>query len=246
MSGRIPVGRRAVGRVHQQARVALAQLAGEGLKAFELGGEVVVAGLVRGGEVRHQPGEHEPLVLRGRGGDGARLLRVARAEPAHPGVELDVDARRTAAGRRALGQRVDEALLPGHDVRVGLQRRARVLRRKRPHHEDRPGDSVAAEVLGLGRRGDAEPACAAGDRSPRRPDGAVPVAVRLDHGAQLRVARQERAEVGAVALDRPDVDPRQRPLGGHSEASAPSTSTRVTTPTSRPSSTTGSRLWPDS
>ena len=51
------------------------------------------------------------------------------------------------------------------------------------------------------------------ERGARAPDVAVPVRVGLDDRAQSRVPREQRLQVRAVALDRAEVDPRQRPLG---------------------------------
>src|SRR5204862_776786 len=77
--------------------------------------------------------------------------------------------------------------------------------------------------------------------------GAVAVAVGLDHHAQGRAAAQLAGETRAVVADGRQVDPGLRPhrhaqLAARSPYSASRTSTRVTTPTRRPCSTTGSRL----
>src|SRR5439155_24882437 len=171
-----------------------------------------------------------------------RPVEVLRPEPPHAGVELHVHARRRPAGE--IRDREREVRLPPDHVRLGLERRARVLARQRAHHEDRRDDPVAPELGRLLGGGDRERACTAVERGLRAPDGSVAVAVGLHHRAQPGPTGQQRAQVRAVALDGAEIDVGDRPLR-HYAVSASSTSTRVTTPTSRPSpSTTGSRLWP--
>ena len=165
----------------------------------ELGVDERLVVLVGGGEVRHQP--HEAVA--GGLGDARGLLRVARAQPPHAGVELDVHARPGAE----LG---DERLPPGHDVGARRGRDRELGIRQRAHHQQRPRDPAGAQLRGLagGRH-----------RQPRRPAGvrgaggghcAVPVAVGLDDRAQPR-GRDRRGQPRAVALDRARVDPGQRP-----------------------------------
>ena len=92
--------------------------------------------------------------------DARGLVRVARAEPAHARVELDVHGP-AAASRDGL----DEALVPRDDIRAGRKRDVELVRRQRAHDEDRPLDppsrsarasSAAATASQL-----APPACAA-------------------------------------------------------------------------------------
>ena len=114
-------------------------------------------------------------------------------------------------------------------------------RRQRAHHEDRRVDAVLAQRRAPRPRWP-RPARSAppAQRRPRRLAGAVPVAVGLDHGAErLR-------QPGAVALDRAEVDGGERALDGLTPPGRRARPARVTTPTRRPSSTTGSRLCPDS
>ena len=92
--------------VQQQAVVARPQRLGPGQEAGELlarEGGVVVGGR----EVRHRPGQPQPRRRGHRGGDALRLGGVARAEPAHPAVELDVDPGRVGVG--VLRERRDES-----------------------------------------------------------------------------------------------------------------------------------------
>ena len=79
---------------------------------LELPREVVVARLVRGGEVGPDAGELPALGRRA--AQGARLVGVLRAEPPHAAVELHVHP-----GARARG--VEQLLGPDGDVGVRLQ-----------------------------------------------------------------------------------------------------------------------------
>ena len=71
---------------------------------------------------------------------------------------------------------------------------------------------AAAELLGLGRGGDRQPGRAAGERGVGAAVGAVPVAVGLDHRAELGAVAQLRLQPGAVGANRVEVDPGDRPL----------------------------------
>ena len=156
-----------------------------------------------------------PASRAGRGGAAAapsrRLGGVARAEPAHAGVELDVHARALRAGMRR--QRGARTLAPGHHV--GARAPARPSSSSAdsaPITSSGPSMPAARSSGRLVRRGHREPGRAPGLRRARRRHGAVPVAVGLDHRAQRR-GRGDARERGAVALDRGQVDPGERPHG---------------------------------
>ena len=144
---------------------AVTQSPGEVLEAPELGVEeaVVATGSSAVAKCVIAPGELESR-RGGHGiGDPQRLLRVARAEPPHAGVELHVHPRGTA-GRDQLG---DEGLVPGDDVGVGRQRDRQLLGRQRAHHEQARIDALRAQVGGLLRGGHGQPGGAAGQRRAR-------------------------------------------------------------------------------
>jgi hypothetical protein len=177
------VGRRvtqrggAVGGVHED--IVAADLFHELAERLELRGEVVVAPLVGGGEVRHQP---DGVLARG---EPQRMLAVPRAEPPHAGVKLDVDA------RGGIGHLV----APGHDVRVGFDRGAQLAARKRAHHEQAGVDAESTELGRLGRRRHRQPLRATGQR--RLPDRTRTVAIRVRLDDRTQGLRKPRA----VALD---------------------------------------------
>ena len=131
------------------------------------------------------------------------LVGVARAEPAHAGVELDVHARR--APRR--GQRGDEALAPGDDVGAGARARRRAPRRvSAPITSSGAVDRRPRAARAASRGGrDGQPRRAAGQRRARGGRGAVPVAVGLDDRAQ----RAPRAALARAAARRCARSPRR-------------------------------------
>ena len=192
--------------------MALADLA----RPLREGGELLLEErpvvLVGGGEVRHRAGEPQ---ARG-GGDGGRDARglrgVARAEPAHPRVELDVHAGPGAPARRA-----PRRSPPARRRR----RRARRARSSAPRGDSAPitssgpsmpaaRSSAASSAVATASHA-APPACAA--RAARH--RAVPVAVGLHHRAQPR-GSGGGGQAGAVALDRGQVHPGERPHGHRS------------------------------
>src|SRR5436305_13939437 len=98
--------------------------------------EMIVAELVRGREVRPDPGEL--VLLRGASAEGQDLVLVLRAQAAHATVELHVDA-----GGRAGG--VEELAGPYRDVGVRGERGAEVVAGERAHHEQPGGDPGGAQ-----------------------------------------------------------------------------------------------------
>ena len=192
----------------------------EAPERLELRREQVVAGLVGGGEMGHQ-------------------------------------ARRRSAAPRA-GAPVARSLVPSRPIPVSSftctrgAARCDLVRSRRPRRHPPPApraapSRVSAPITRTGastpcsRSSRASPAVATASQVAPPASAApatrpVPVTVRLDHRAQrLR-------QPGAVALDGAEVDLGERAIDAAHAASAPSTSTRVTTPTRRPSSTTGRRL----
>ena len=192
----------AVGRVDDERRVRLAQRPDPCGEARELLVHERVAAVVGGREVRHRAGEAHAGRACGQLGHGGRLGGVARAEAAHPGVELDVHG---AAPARRDGR--DEALVPRDDVGARRERDVELRRRQRAHDEDRDlVDARRPQRRGLVRGDDGQPARAAGERRARRRHRAVAVAVGLDDRAQRRAGRELAAQARDVALDRGDVD----------------------------------------
>ena len=198
--------RRAVGGV--QDEVAAPPLVGQrpGAEALELLGEECVAGLVGGGEVGHETGQ----ALARRRGDGVGLRGIARAEPAHAGVQLDVHARRAVAQHLA-----QPRLAPGDDVRTRGERDVELLAGQRAHDQHARLDARLAQLRGLVRARDGQPRRAAVERRPRHRDGAVAVPVGLDHRAQRGAAAQLAGQPLAVVPDGGQVDPGLSPLHGH-------------------------------
>ncbi len=70
---------------------------------------------------------------------------------------------------------------------------------------------TTADLRGLGSGGDCQPAGAPGQRSGGAGVGAVAIAVRLDHRAQLGSRAQRDLQPGAVGLHRAEIDPGKRP-----------------------------------
>ena len=192
--------------------------------------------LVGGGEVGHHPGQLDPLVRGRLVHDRARLPRVLRAEPAHSGVELDVHPRPRAASARR--NSMSQTATSASTARVRARPVSAPITRIRPPI---PASRSSAASAAVATASQSAPPAAPRARTHR----AVPVAVGLHHRAQLR-RRRPRAQAprscASIAASRMRASARSGIR--LSETSAPSTSTRVTTPTSRPCSTTGRRLCP--
>ena len=137
--------------------------------------------------MRHRADELDRRLAAAASRHARRLLAVARAQAPHPGVELDVHA--PASARR---HRVDERLAPRDDVGARGQRGVELLGAQRAEDEQRPVDAVRAQLRGLVRGGHREPGGAAGQRRAGGGQRPVPVAVGLDHRAQLGAARSSR------------------------------------------------------
>ena len=195
----------AVGRVHEHPGMALLDLADPFAEAPQL-----------------LAGRRKPRRASRRVKHGARLARVARAQPAHAGVELYVHPylirsggawpRRLALGG-VLGEARHEARTPGHDVGAGVERRPDLLAAERPHHQDRPPEAGPTQLGSLVGGGHGQPRGAAGQGGPGAGDRAVAVAVGLDHGAQGRGLIQLAAQPSTVALDGRKVYSGQRARG---------------------------------
>ncbi len=155
--------------------------------------------VVGGGEMGHRP--CQPFA-RG-GGDPRCLFGIARAEPAHPGVQLDVDA---SVPRQAR----DEVLAPGDHVGVRLERDRELVAGERAHDQQPAFEPRGAELRGLAGGRHRQPGRTAAPCGPGSLDRTVAVAVRLHHRAQ----RRQRGQPCAVALDRTGVDARLRPQHG--------------------------------
>ena len=137
---------------------------------------------VGGREVRHQPDD-----VRG------RLRQLGEPPASHPGVELEMDG----DVRRDLAVAGDGQLEPR------LARRGDLV--GRPHDEDPRLGQRAPQLEPLVDRGDTEHGRAGLERRAPDVDRAVPVAVRLDDGPELRTV--ERLEQPAsVVPDRAEVD----------------------------------------
>ena len=169
--------------------------------------------VVGGREVGHQRPRAAARAPRRRRRPASASRGVARAEPPHAGVELDVHAacrpRRSAASaatnasRQATtsaSRRERDRQLLGATARPGPAAARR-----------RPPPRSAAASLGGRHRQPARPAALRGARGGDRP---VPVAVGLDDRAQ-RAPAPRRGQPRAVALDRAHVDPGQRPTAQH-------------------------------
>ena len=88
--------------------------------------------------MRHRAHELDARLGGGRLRHARRLVRVARAQPPHAGVELDVHAPAAARGHRG-----DERLAPGDDVGARGQRDVELLGAQRAEDEQRPVDAGA-------------------------------------------------------------------------------------------------------
>ncbi len=200
-----------------------------GRKAASCSAEEVVAQLVGGGEVGPDAGQLEPLVVAAGAGQLDQRVRVALPEPAHAAVELDVDPGHPAEIGRHPRAELPEALAPDRDLGVRCEGDAELVLGEGAHHQDRRVGEVQPELLGLGRGGDREPGGPAAQRRGGAGRGAVAVAVRLDHGAELGPLPDPLLEGPAVSLDGPGVDDRERAARSVSamlRAPAPPGSTR--------------------
>jgi hypothetical protein len=129
---------------------------------------------------------HQPRQAKaGRRVDGLghrrRLRGVARAQPAQARIELDVHAHRSGGPP---GELSHEGGTPRDHVRACRQGDRQLLRRDRAQDQQRPVDAPRAQAERLVGGGHSEPLGAAPLCRERRRNGAVPVAVGLDHGAQ--------------------------------------------------------------
>jgi hypothetical protein len=102
--------------------------------------------------------------------------------------------------RRGLG----DLVAPGHDVGIGLDRRAELIARESTHDEQRRLDAELAQIHRLGRCRHGEPLGTAPKRCLCNGTRTVAIRVGLHHRAQrLR-------KPSAIALDSPQIHPRNR------------------------------------
>jgi len=122
-----------------------------------------------------------------------------------------VDPNRPSLGATARANQLAEAITPDRHFRSRRESGIQVVGGERAHGEKRHLGEAAADLSRLrpGRHGQARRAARQG--GVRAGVGAMAVTVCLDHGAQLRALGELRAQPGAVALDRADVDSGKRP-----------------------------------
>ena len=174
--------------------------AGRG-ESFELPGDRRMRRLLRHRQVAPQPLEAEPRV--DRGADELHEPLGTVADPAHPGVDLHVDAHRPAHARRGLGQ--------GGASRVGVEARGQPCRqgvllgpgRKLAENQRRGVEARLAEAQALLDQRHSQPGGAglqggAGDRHV-----AVAVAIGLHDPHELRPGRLQGPH---VVTDRVEID----------------------------------------
>ena len=133
--------------------------------------------------------------------------RVARAEPAHAGVELDVHARRRP--RAAASQASATSLAPRRRCRrpARAPRSSSARSLQRAHDQDGRSRSPASRSSSASPIvGDRQPGRARTPARRERSHRAVAVAVSLDDRAQLQRPPQLGAQARAVARDRIRID----------------------------------------
>jgi len=138
---------------------------------------------IRRREMAHQPDDVD-----------RRRQQLGQAPAAHPRVELEVDA-----------DALRDRLVEHREVEVCLARLGDVPVGARPEDEDAHARELAPERQRLGHGRDAERERAFTERRACDVDGAVPVAVGLDHGPQLR-ASEDAPQPTDVAPHRAEVD----------------------------------------
>jgi hypothetical protein len=159
------------------------------------------AGVVgRRGEVRHQP--FQLRVRRRRQSRHDLRRRGARAQAAHPGIDLEVVAHRLS-GRR--GQPVQIAHLRErmHRRREIVLDQRRLFKRQKPAHHQNPRRSHAgrAQRRAFIHRAHRQPARAFADQHARDLDGAVAVSIGLHHAQNFHARPNHRADVAIIARD---------------------------------------------
>ena len=124
--------RSAVGSVPEQPWVRRDYFVGPARELVKLLSEEVVSQLVGCCEVRHQADQLNLRVGAGLFGQARRQRTVARAEPAHPGVQLYVYA--TTAERGNAGQ---ELFAPDDNICLRAESGFQLGRSQRAHQQDR-------------------------------------------------------------------------------------------------------------
>ena len=127
---------------------------------------MVVAGLVRRREVRHQAGQLEPLRALDGARDRARVIGVLRAQPAHAGVELHVHVGPHVLGARDLLEQRDERSSQATTSAAARARPRASSRVSAPITRIRARMPCLAELLRLGGGRHGQPVGAA-RRAPR-------------------------------------------------------------------------------
>ena len=174
--------------------------------------EAVVRALVGGREMRHQASQLRPPVARSPPAQrrASRSIRIARPEPAHPGVQLDVH-RPPPAARDGVARNCSLQTTTSASAASAC---ASSVRRQRAHHEHpHLAQAGLAQLARLARRRHRQPARAA-RRAPRA--RSAPRRARSRRPSRPRTARavaQLGAQARAVALDRRQVHARLRALG---------------------------------
>ena len=200
--------------------------------------------LVGGGEVGHRAGEPQRRQRAASVATRERLGRVARCRAA-PSRSPASRARRVAPSAAAreprAARRTPRARRPRRRGRP--PRRASSSSRQRAHHQQRRVDAARAQLCASAAVATASQLAPPRQRGARGRHRAVPVAVGLDDRAQPRGAGRRGQRARSCARSRRG---RRGRAPGRTlirrGVSASSTSTRVTTPTSRPCSITGRRL----
>src|SRR5438034_660289 len=134
-------------------------------------------------QVAHQPDDVD-----------RRPGKLGQPPTAHARVELEVNA-------NALGDRHVE----DGEVEVGVPRLRHIALGARPEDEDPHARELAPQRERLGHRCDAERERTLAEHRARDVDRAVAVAVRLDHGPELRPT-EDAPQPTSVASKRPEVD----------------------------------------
>ena len=134
---------------------------------------------------QRRPGLQDPV------GDGQRRIEVARAEPAHPGVELDVhpDGRRGGPPQAATNSGVQATTSAPAARAIGSSSALSA-----PITSTGASIPARSQLGGLERGGHRQARGAGGQRRPRDRHRAVAGRVGLDHRAQLGAAGQPRAQ----------------------------------------------------
>ena len=184
------------------------------VEQFDLSSGVRVGRFVGHRQMGAHPGQSDS----GRLSDGrgkSQGVVGGSTDPAHAGVDLQVDGVVAAAGH---GDGLQLGVGVHGEIEAGAHRAGQFRRRLLAEHQDRAVETCVAQFHPLLHQRHAQPAGTASQRSLRNLDGAVAVTVGLDDGPH-RGRRGNRAQHLDVVPNRAEVDLGPRPTAHNSSSS---------------------------